>query len=254
MELGQYPTASHCVALINGIHVDDIVRVEVSPSNPKIPLYGHHQAKMGMVAEGKHIVQGSITINYRVPGYLMFVLQGIHNTRSLAKIAANLDAQDKGKNPFRQGRSVQGLNDLISRLRTMNYQQRTMALAQISDPKEFDRVSLILQAIMDTTDFGKSGQIFMSPVFAHLGGSGRDMGFDLDVYFGTQGDLIEEGGSPPFQRSVRGVHLTGQTTVINNLATGGDLGSSGSPILEVYSFFARDATEQVLSQQEQTTV
>ena len=215
MEAGAYPTSTQTRCYINGYWVDDIVRIEFSDQNPKIPISGYNQKHTALVADAKYIVTGNLVINFRSPAYLLRAIERINKEEG-----KNWDGLEPSK---RNRRTV----ELMTAIRDASLEDRARILAAAT-PDQFVLASQLLEAAFNAPP----SQTTLSPVELGPGDAwnGAD-GIDLYVHYGYP--------SPISTEILIDVHFTSCQKVISASPGGGDLNSSGQPILEAYSFFAK---------------
>lgn len=64
---------------INGIWVDDIIRLEWTPVQNKRPIWGYSSTYFDAIAAGTVLISGSFSMNFRYDGYLATILGYIDN-------------------------------------------------------------------------------------------------------------------------------------------------------------------------------
>jgi hypothetical protein len=206
----RYPTSTETKCFINGYWVDDLHRIEYQEQNKKVPLQGYHQKHFAAVADGQSIVVGSMTVIHRYPGYLLAAIAGV--TR---------DNDVEPADPKERTR----VNEAIRYLRNADPAERVKFLANAS-PKQFELYSELLEATFNgSPKVRATSAVDLTP--AEL-----PNGFDATIYY-------YRGAAPVYARKLIGIHMTGQNAVLSAGMGGGDLGGSGQPLYENYSFFAR---------------
>jgi len=266
MQPGQYPTAGDARVFINEHWVDDTLRCDVDVQHRKIPLYGYHQKYYADMAAGKVIVTGSLMIHFRFPGYLMYAIGKTLGRKALevydqdealrAQLRSPVDrirGQKSGAEypPPPNNRSHAHLVDLINELRQESVTARIERLTRATTDGEFDRISDTLDALYgnaervnSTGDIGDA--LYADPVeMSPEDFSGGSAGFNIDIVYNRAQDTWGRGYK--IRERVRGVHLTGRRKVLNASTTSGDLGSSGSSLVEIYPFVARNVERIVES-------
>lgn len=257
MRLGDYPTSGSTKVYIEGNWIDDSLRIDFEEHNAKVPLWGYHQKHYADVADGKVLISGVLMINFRFPGYLMYAIGNILRTRQADEVSREVTpavqgssneipgqgAGTQGAKAFDSGRGYTAVISTIEQMRLMTPQQRAEVLMQMND-EDFTRTSSILSAMLTpqgpdqkiNSSFGEWVQESPAEMSPHkfVGGA---KGFDITVRYGTFENRTGEGVS--IREVIEGVHLTGRRKVISAMTSSGDLGTSGSALVEVYPFFAR---------------
>ena len=208
MRLGDYPTPAQIVVQIGDVWVDDALRIEFNDTAGKIPLYGYNEIRPSAFTDGRAYVAGSLAINYRFPGYLEHAAGEIS------------DDDDKNKYKYRLDEMVQW----VSRIRNATVSERINMLEEARLAGNLDKMGKAMEIAIRGTPPNNS-------IPCIINRSAAD-GFTLRIYFDTPDTSI-------YYRAIEGVRFTGVQMVANNSAgAGGDMSSSGRPLLEVYTFLA----------------
>jgi hypothetical protein len=213
MRLGDYPTPAQIVVQLGDVWLDDALRIELHDQNPKIPVYGYNEVRPGAFVQGRAFVSGSIAINYRFPGYL----------DSAAGMVS--DAVEEGKIKYRLDEMVQW----VSKIRNATVAERINMLEGARQVGNLDQMGKALEIALR----GKPTNTSIPTII------NRDasQGFTIRIYFDTPDSAI-------YYRAIEGVRFTGKQMVANNSAgAGGDMSSSGRPLLEVYTFLGTQVTD-----------
>jgi len=243
-----YPSPSTVTYYIGSLWIDDIFRVDFQRKVNYQPIWGYDSRKYDFVAKGKEIVTGNIIINYRYPGYLRAAILNadsnskyttaqveqkirgadpLYDTDAFLKSIDKIDFENKAKNIANQiiKSSKQKSMPLQVNLGT-NYS----SLSMTSPVKLIDQLKKGLRQAngsFEQADFGGDlGSILdednCSP-------------FDLKMRYGFQ---ERDGG---YTRTIKDCVIFGEAeTVSASAGISDDMSSSAQPILEIYSFFARD--------------
>jgi hypothetical protein len=221
--LSSYPSPAEVKVFIGNQWVDDIYRIDYSISEPKTPLYDYTSKYFKDVAGGHTIVQGTIIINYRFPGYLQYaikqkgllidpeVLRDLNNAADMFREMAEGDSSTKVK-------------------KLLMYKK----LGAMSNAKNVADV-LYGEWTNGTSGWSENNGLRVSGVAATHENLPP---FSVEVrYGGTEGlstKIIED------------CHLIGESQTISAAAiAGGDMSSSGMPIFELYTFFAKKVTDRI---------
>jgi hypothetical protein len=210
----RYLTSTETKCFIGGYWVDDLHRIEYQEQNKKVPLQGYHQKYYADVADGQSIVVGSMTVIHRYPGYLLSAIAGITKDDDVEMS----DPKEKTR-----------VTEAIRYLRNADPAERVKFLANAS-PKQFELYSELLDATFSgIPNTRATSAVDISPIET-------PRGFDIFIYY-------YQGAAPIYARKLIGVHMTSQHAVISAGVHGGDLGGTGLPLYENYSFFARKFEE-----------
>jgi len=216
----RYYTPCNVGIYIGGYKVSDAFRVDWDARDSKTPLYGWADETYSAVTNGRKIVTGRLVINYRYPGYL----------------SAAITEFRKNQTPINRAEAINA-NDLFNQAREKNSVERVKFLAQIAAKNYGDN---------RLGDFAKN----FSGSSIDFGNGLTDYGleaykvkstFDILV---TYGDVEKENH---IETLLKDAYIVGQSQTISASATGGgDVSSSGSPIYEIYSFFAKEIVERLV--------
>jgi len=210
-----YPSPSEVKIYIGeGSWVDDAYRIDYTVTNPRTPLYDYTSQFYKAVAEGHSIVQGQLVINYRFPGYLRHAIMG-----DLEKDPGVLRSIEQASNVFED----------LARGSAADKVRKLMGYKKLGAMKSAKQISNIMH-----------GQHYNEPVNLNEGSlSQRPMPpFKILIKYG--------GDEALYTKMIKGCYIIGEGQVISASATaGGDMSSSGMPILEVYSFFGRTVEDRI---------
>jgi len=210
----EYFSGSQASIFIGDIWVDDIVDWQCSLGANAKPIYGYGSTFYDHAAQGRVLVQGSFTINFREPNYLFAILARYNKYKNL-----DLDNNRITRNPYSPEKD----------LKELSYQDKRKALDNFfSIPREAmgdaSIESIIRNGISDSVSeaFGGSrlGSLDLN--------SNNDFAiptFDIKIGYGATLDENTVG------EQIVGVKLLGKGKVIM---------ANGEPIKESYSFFARN--------------
>ena len=199
----EFYSGSQASIFIGDLWVDDICDWQYQINYSAAPIYGYGSQLYSHVAEGRVLVQGSFSINFREPNYLWAILKR-YDFKSAADIKPNpLDAKNTMGNLSYSQNDISYINDKRANLdlffNTSKPDELTTALQK-------ERSFIKEKADTEEIDFTAKT-------------------FDITIGYGT--DLNEDS---PGQRLV-GVKLIGSSKLIT---------IDGSPIREQYNFFARN--------------
>lgn len=81
----EYYSGAQASIFIGDIWVDDIVEYSFSNSYSAKPVFGYGSTWFDHVAEGRELIQGSFTINFREPNYLWIILSAYKGKYNIQK-------------------------------------------------------------------------------------------------------------------------------------------------------------------------
>ncbi len=206
-----YYTPCNVGIYIGGYKISEAFRVDWDARDSKTPLYGWADDKFTAVSNGRKIVTGRLVINYRHASYLSTAIAEFHD-----QTQPKNNAQEVTQADFFNEMSALGPADRVlylAKLAAKNYGDAELAMA--SEDSIFKTVG----ADSDETYKHKNT-------------------FDILV---TYGDILSD---LHIETTIKDAYIVGQSQTISASATGGgDVSSSGSPIYEIYSFFAKEIVE-----------
>jgi hypothetical protein len=217
----KYYTPCNVGIYIGGYRLSDAFRVDWDARDSKTPLYGWADDTFSAVSNGRKIITGRLVINYKYPGYL----------------ATAISEFTRNQNPIDDRKEVNEMQEFFS----LDGIGRVKWLAQVAAKDYGDNR-------LGSSSNWSGGSIKFE------GGPMREFSSALEAYkqkrtfdiLVTYGDIMME---EHIETTIKDVYIVGQSQVISASATGGgDVSSSGSPIYEVYSFFAKEVLENLVGQ------
>lgn len=200
-------SGSQASIFIGDLWIDDICEWQAQASYSAAPIYGYGAQLYSHVAEGKMLVQGSFTINFREPNYLWAVLARNDFRRKDPTLEQNplKGKENLGNTKFNQSEASFARDTRVN----LDYFFRT------------DQPNKMTEALIEQRGINKESsrhkerdQIdFTAPTF--------------DILLGYGAELNEN--SPG--EKILGVKVVGKSKLIFH---------DGSPIKEQYNFFARN--------------
>jgi hypothetical protein len=219
----KYYTPCNVGIYIGGYKLSDAFRVDWDARDSKTPLYGWADDTFSAVTNGRKIVTGRLIINYKYPGYLSTAITEFTH----------------GENPVDNREAANQMDEYLSKSSV----ERVKLLAQLASKNFGNKYGD--NRLGSRTGLGSDrGSIQMA------GGPMREFSsmseaykqkrtFDILVAYG---DITTE---EHIETTIKDAYIVGQSQVISASATGGgDVSSSGSPIYEIYSFFAKEILER----------
>jgi hypothetical protein len=212
----RYYTPCNVGIYIGGLKVSDAFRVDWDARDSKTPLYGWADETFSGISNGRKVVTGRIILNYTHPQYLTKLIAemtstdqeaGIHNP----ELAAFFSKTGTDRVAFVADLAAKNFTDLVNSI--PNLEQY--------DPTLFG----------NTIRVRSGGGSKVPPMQPYQ----MKNTFDIVISYG---DMSNE---DHIETTIKDAYIVGQSQVISASATGGgDISSSGSPIYEVYSFFAKE--------------
>jgi len=219
----KYYTPCNVGIYIGGYKLSDAFRVDWDARDSKTPLYGWADDTFAAVTNGRKIITGRLIINYKYPGYLSTAITEF----------------TRGQNPVDNREALNQMDEYLSKSSV----ERVKLLAQLASKNFGNKYGD--NRLGSRTGLGSDrGSIQMA------GGPMREFSsmseaykqkrtFDILVAYG---DITTE---EHIETTIKDAYIVGQSQVISASATGGgDVSSSGSPIYEIYSFFAKEILER----------
>ena len=209
----RYYSSAEAKLFFGGEELEEIVTINWTMQEPKMPLYGYNSFTFDEVAVGSRIIQGTFIINYLVPNYLAKIVRTNAATTSTATDSENteqLQQQQSDEDKAEDKEVTTG-----SEKSTANDQaavgKKTTTAATAHDNKSDSLYS---------SDSGEGGKIDHHKAHTNL-----PQNFSIKVRYGSD----KEGTVPCITFDEVWLQSMGQTLTEN-----------GSPVYEQYSFIARD--------------
>ncbi len=226
-----YQTPCNVGIYIAGYKISDAFRVDWDCRDSKTPLYGWADDTYVSVTKGRKIITGRLVINYTHPHYLINAIQEF--------------TKQTGLNPQGQGpTSYSSTYDASPHL--LDYLERDGA----------DRVKFLADLAAKNygderlTELANSVNAVQTPASS----VGKPQPYQDNNTFDilvSYGDIMKE---DHIETTIKDAYIVGQSQVISASATGGgDVSSSGSPIYEIYSFFAKEIVANKRAARDNTT-
>lgn len=213
----EYFSGSQASIFIGDVWVDEIIDWQCSLGANAVPIYGYGDTWFSHAAQGRVIVQGSFTINFKEPNYLFAVL---------ARYQRYLDVNKKGIEGFGVATAKRGAQEAEDSGRDRN--------PYASDPYSLQEITYIdkRQALDNFFANGEAGnaasKLFKSSRVSNLDPRlVNDFAhplFDIKIGYGTVLDQNTIG------EQIVGIKLIGKGKTIM---------ANGEPLKESYSFFAK---------------
>lgn len=236
----EYFTGSQTSIFIGDIWVDDIIDMQCSVGANSTPIYGYGSTFYDHAAQGRVLVQGSFTINFKEPNYLFAVLARYYKFNG--DFTANYNDDVIESNVYKDDRAYieksfrdkrQTLDEFfysptprLDRIASAkNKQQATGRYAPTLNNGETgslgdkykDYTGVVSKKVLEESRLDSKGNILDNDFAVDT--------FDIKIGYGT---VIDEN---TIGEKIVGVKLVGKGKVIM---------ANGEPIKESYSFFARN--------------
>lgn len=232
-----YPSPSVVTYYIKDVWIDDIFRVDFQRKVNYQPIWGYDSRKYDFVTKGKELVTGNIVINYRYPGYL----------RAAIKRAQIIDEGTTSIVDKQLSNQPTDVDDpaFIHTLDSLTLEQKAALVGNkllfASDAKGLGKNQALIDILKSTlrNNYGSDPQEDMLHSLDSPLSETDIMPFDLRLQYGFPNS------NGTYSRIIKNCILIGESETISASAgVSSDMSSSAQPILEVYSFFAREITVQ----------
>ena len=232
---GQFLSPSAASVYLGPLHIDDCYAIKFSSEESSAPLYQYDQAHFSGVAPGKVLVSGNIAIPFRYPGYLTMAIKKAGDTYS------------SGAEWF-QDRTMgqKDLVDWLSKMRSADAKTKFQLLADAArkGPDFLRQVSALAWLGPNSySQLGTNGQqeIASPAEFQKNSLGGINLNTTIWIYY-------DELDGYPIADKLESVVFLGVAKSLSAAASpAGDVSASGVPIIEIYPFFAKRATQMILN-------
>ena len=197
----EYFSGSQASIFIGDVWVDEIIDWQISYGASATPIYGYGDTFFSHAAQGRVLVQGNFTINFKEPNYLLAILERYQYYNSLLDYDATKNVID---NPYQPGEKI----------RELNYTDKRQALDDFfkGESTETQASKLLQNRTLSTLD-PRLVNDFARPLF------------DIKLGYGTV-----------FDKNTIGEQIVG----VKIIGKGKTIMANGEPIKESYSFFAKN--------------
>ena len=247
-----YQTPCNVGIYIAGYKISDAFRVDWDCRDSKTPLYGWADDTYVSVTKGRKIITGRLVINYTHPHYLINAIQEFTRQTNTTPPQTPGYSSQYDASPHlldyleRDGADrVKFLADLAAK----NYgDERLTELANSVNAVTLNHIHGQQGGTMPAALQNQGN----SNSFASSAGRPQpyqdNNTFDILVSYG---DIMKENH---IETIIKDAYIVGQSQTISASATGGgDVSSSGSPIYEIYSFFAKEIVANKHAARDNTT-
>jgi hypothetical protein len=229
MAYGDYLTPSHSAVYINEWHVEDCYDVRWQTEDTTSPSFDYMRREYQAISPGKVLVSGSLAINFRYPGYLTNALID-HSKKNAVGTPAEL----------RFSKELSSwISDMVQGTKADKFKLLVEAAAK--GQTFLDRVAVASSAMLSlppSGDFARRGTEVKLPYdYQNSDPLGQIKPIDIWIFYGDPQDQF-------VADKLSGVVFVGQSKTLSaGASTGGGVSSSGTPIMEIYPFFAKNVTQ-----------
>jgi hypothetical protein len=217
----EYFSGSQASIFIGDVWVDEIIDWQISYGASATPIYGYGDTFFSHAAQGRVLVQGSFTINFKEPNYLFAILERYNKYNSVLDLSKHSteEIEFDSKNPYNPEETLREKN-FVDKRRALDdffYQQRGGNL-QSKDNRTTSNINgIVTNSILRGSTLGNLDPRLVNDFAKPL--------FDIKIGYGTvlNADTIGE--------QIVGVKLIGKGKTIM---------ANGEPLKESYSFFAKN--------------
>lgn len=201
----QYFSGAQASVFIGDTWVDDIVSISYQTTHSRQPIYGYGSQHFDMMPKGTILVSGEFVINFREPNYLWMILERYKtfNPNGSGKVIAN------------EQRKMDLIEESIRRDNETFPNDPRRNLQNFFD-SDYTNASRVKEAL--------SSQFYAKPTSTRKGEKLNHNSFNITIGYG---DL----GPATIGEKINNIHIMGKGKTIQ---------IDGRPVMETYSFIARD--------------
>lgn len=231
-----YPSPSTVTYYIGDVLIDDIFRVDFQRKVSHQPIWGYDSRKYDFVAQGKEVVTGNIIINYRYPGYLRVAIENARLTSEITHVAVQQHF-DNNISEVDDPAFLHSIDSMTLSQKAGVLSNKILKLSAATAHGVGSRNQALVDELKSTlrNNYGSEAE---PDILDNLSSPLDDKlitPFDLKLRYGFQNVA---GG---YIRTIKDCILIGESQTISASAgVSNDMSSSAQPILEVYSFFAKE--------------
>lgn len=217
----EYFSGSQASIFIGDVWVDDILDWQCSVGANSIPIYGYGSTFYDRAVQGRVLVQGSFTINFREPNYLFAILARYNEFNNLEM------SKNHNTISFSDPRDKSGLleNNRIQEMTYLDKRQVLDTFFEMKNPKD-TQLGSVFNTIRGASEIRPDAR--ENSIGANAGEFNNKFAiptFDIKIGYGSTLDENTIG------EKIFGVKLVGKGKIIT---------ANGEPIKETYNFFARN--------------
>lgn len=219
----EYFSGSQASIFMGDVWIDDIVEWQCSIGANATPIYGYGQTFFSHAAQGRVLVQGSFTINFKEPNYIFAALA---KYRVDPYLSATTQQQDFLK---------------LDNIKEASFEDKRKSLDdffyQNNKSLEFNN-----RSDRNNLSFGT----YNGKVTGNVLKNSRLLGFDDEYSYNRAEELVNDFAVPTFDIKIGyGTELNSDTIGekiigIKLIGKGKVISANGEPLKETYRFFARN--------------
>lgn len=220
----EYFSGSQASIFIGDIWVDEIIDWQLSYGASATPIYGYGDTFFSHAAQGRVLVQGNFTINFKEPNYLLAILQ---NYEDFNKAKAQFQLASSTNSAYRKERKIEDERMAMDRsqvdgpltpaqnLKELGYVNKRAALDNFFYNGQQNKAleKMIKNTTLSTLDPRLQNNDYARPLF------------DIKLGYGTV-----------FDKNTIGEQIVG----VKIIGKGKTIMANGEPLKESYSFFAQN--------------
>jgi len=266
-----YFSGSDCKIFLGDVWVDDIITIQFTTSQSKMPVYNFASQNFNAMNKGQIIVEGSFAISFKETGYLNTIEALLQNQRTKATDAQNQAISRKIQNEINDSkRFVPGLNDENAEVE-LRYNavgspqiiRKGQTIEQILNEKNSsitDSLSNQMTGSTSLQDFEDFSETLEDTIWGDA--NGKPLGLNNILKRADEFDYKNGGisvGKNGYSNSLnilltfgelsdqRAEHTILSINDIHFISTAMIVSPTGDPIAEVYQFIARDINKSINS-------
>lgn len=215
----EYFSGSQASIFIGDIWIDEIIDWQLSYGASATPIYGYGDTFFSHAAQGRVLVQGNFTINFKEPNYLLAIMQNYENFNQAKAQFERAGANKSGARSENTGIGVDyeltGPLAPVKEFKELGYVDKRAALDNFfyngQQNKALDK--MIKNTTLSTLDPRLQNNDYARPLF------------DIKIGYGTV-----------FDENTIGEQIVG----VKIIGKGKTIMANGEPLKESYSFFAQN--------------
>lgn len=232
----EYFSGSQASIFIGDVWVDEIIDWQCSLGANAVPIYGYGDTFWSHAAQGRVIVQGSFTINFKEPNYLFAVL-----ARYQRFLSFNKESEGSTNSQYRQSREDMG--ELDSNANPYSTPQSTQELNYVDKRKALDE--FFAKPAFDMSRANDSNYIKEIAKAGTAYEKSMNRNFKNSTISSLDPRLVNDFAHPLFDIKIGYGTVLDQNTIgeqivgVKLIGKGKTIMANGEPLKESYSFFAK---------------
>jgi hypothetical protein len=227
-----YFSGENANVYLNGLYLSETVNIQWQLTNNTLPLYGYHSYEFNHMAPGTRIVQGSLTINYTEPLYIIKLIQSLSGDTGSDLSRSDQDMRkQKGVAPGTIANNIltassEDIYRSVSDKSGKGFNREALRNLKEVNKERFGWVSVSKQEENTFTE--------NKPLYKPVNG-----GINIKVTFGQSDKEVSREDSS-YRSDAKLNDINSITLIDVNLTGEGSLvDDSGKPVQEMYSFLAK---------------